>query len=348
MFLSELPRDIIRLIFTFTAILDVINTTILNSKTIWFRSIRTNIRERVFNVLHDCGLDPVVFFAHVCQDRGYISGSFLLELIMGSDQFVSSDIDVYIVAKDRDFFSPLHQYLFERSTGLTSAKGKMLSQEETKRISNIVTGGGKWGLGGGGVDETKQEVFESHYPGLDNPVRWFQKHTYRITSVYNYHMRNGRIIQVISLTLNRYPNAEIEHFWDYPQHFDFRICQSQYDGQKFRLPHIEDVRLKQLTFTDSFRKQVQLYSPSKRLNHEARVVKYIRRGFHLTQSIQYSKLYDVIEHQEPFPVIDPRDESIFHSSTTRPVAEEEWGSLLLKRDRNDDEDDEPGAKRFKP
>ncbi len=330
MLLSELPLDIIRVIGSFTAILDAINLTILNSKTIALRSIRTNIRQQVFKVLKDCGLDPIVFFSHVRQDQGYISGSFLLELILGSDQFVSNDIDVYVVAKDRDFYSDLHCYLFEISTGMTPNKDKRLSSEETRQISSIVTGGGRWNNEGGRVDGTKQEIWEAHYPNLDNPIRWFSKHTFRIVSVYNYKMRNNRVIQVISFALNNPPDRDIENFWDYPQHFDFRICQAQYDGVSFRLPHMEDVRRKQLTLTDSFVKQAGLYSRDKRNCHEARVRKYESRGFHLTRSIQYSQLYNVIEKQEPFPIIDPRDESIFNSSTTRHNSRDRMGISIGK------------------
>ncbi len=191
----------------------------------WKRLIPTKLN----NLLTDCGLDTPTFWDLLRQAHGTVTGSIFLELMLGCDEFQANDIDIFVRhnhwpdrRRESKYFrySPLHQYLFQVSTGLRS-------DPSIKYHYNI----------------TAHLVHEVEHPESDVNDHIFPVTEFRakILTVDNYTMPNGRRLQIVAWDFEGTSWPLFTH-----KQFDFGICASTFDGVECRLAHLLDVAQKRL------------------------------------------------------------------------------------------------------
>lgn len=248
-------------------------------------NIKQLFQSNMDQLLEGCGLNLKEFYLLLQKESGIITGSIHIENLLGQDTFQANDIDVFVKKSDKNqMYSPLHQYIFEVSTGYKSHP----SIHYTKKV----------------YKEYRQKIKRSLTELLVEPE--FQKHEYKnglsfynakanwsICSVETYKMpKNNRNIQIITLLTD--PNL---HFFDqrawsldipldtYVQsYFDFRCCTSTYDGQSYHLRFLKDVVYKSLIVDDNYLELAKFFPPTRELKHLERIEKYKIRNFKLCDS----------------------------------------------------------------
>jgi hypothetical protein len=251
-------------------------------KKIATRVIQTRINEIVHQVM---GPRFDEFYTLLKQHDGYITGSILLQLLMGS--FKANDIDIFIqdptdccATCNKPHITPLHRFLFEISTGEPSIPGKQWrGNSELVRCTRKVD-----------MSETNSHLQKITYTGGIQFIK--ERRIWQITNVYTYVIQNVNV-QVINVASNICGKKFVMSDF-IPQHFDFSICTSHFDGDRVVLHNLHNIYNRQIVVNPEFVRRTMFFNDYVEQHHKGRVKKYQDRGFTLDKKLPYGKYFKVL------------------------------------------------------
>lgn len=232
--------------------------------------MRKEVRRRMMQFLQGIFESSLSQFLQLLQvSRGWISGSVFVQLLLGADRFKAGDLDVFVPKNklSTEWHTPLERLLFECSTGLPSAQGRVLSSRERGGVNKLVRAR---------ASERNQEHFEFESYEVMNTCMVLRVSRSRIKSLCNYKI-GPQNVQLINL------HSELDALDD----FDFECCMSRFNGVELHLHEPWQIARRLLVPTDAFLQRAQFFETKDTLRHCERLTRYKDRGFQLAKTIHY-------------------------------------------------------------
>lgn len=313
----QLPRDVLLHLFLFLNLDDWCHYRQLSQE----HAIATQrlggfvqgvIRDRMLRFLMTL-LGEVTFHKFMlalATSKAVVSGSIFIELLLGSDQFTCSDVDVY-VPLGIGSFGDVHKCMYEDITGCEWKRGAKPSGDAQMHLSAW-----SWLTSSGWGSEHMQSITTTqHYNNMItvNTDPWISQLWSYVPqhSVYVHQDSVSIPIQVIGIRSLKYRKwierrvtcGLANYFID--QCFDFTCClgkmmvEKTKDGSliaSFVLPPVADLNRRLLVTRPVFEHRMSFASPGMLQRYkEHRVKKYQERMFVLTSNISrfgcnYNKL----------------------------------------------------------
>ena len=256
-------------------------------------------------------IDVSRFWNLVQNVNGQVTGSIHLQILLGTDQFKSNDLDVFIMEDEHQYqlrpddfknYTPLHSFLFEQSTDMISSAGTLLTKTQRKLANRNV----KFGI----IHVNELRIVEKKYES--NCISQNVQTVYQIRNVYTYQMKKrfrkkapGLKIQVITIrTPKMRPivqgTEDCKTFIaSYIQsRFDFTISMSMYDGEIYKICNVLDIYNRFLTLTDEYQSRVTLFNDVQEISHKRRIAKYEQRNFRLFHKLVYGENLKFLRNDE--------------------------------------------------
>jgi hypothetical protein len=202
------------------------------------------------------------------RENGEIGGSIHAQLFL-ENHFKSHDIDVFVYGKEKQGFSSLHTYLYDKCKGVESILKDF-------RHSN--------------PDYVYQD---SHSMHDDRVSDYFHVgHAYRVISVWNYLFVCDSECKRITIQVVTIESTEEQNYVPMYKRIqndigDFSIVQSCYNGKCYNVRGLVDLFHMRLVCSETFLIRASLFKKIAIEKHLKRVEKYIARGFKQDVSIQY-------------------------------------------------------------
>jgi len=250
-----------------------------------FAWIKKRTLHSLYTIFNAIPFDKAAFFEHVRQCNAQVTGSIIMQALLGNDVFHAKDIDVFMLMQGprvdgADFDTPLHKYLFECATGIKVTPGQAFTLLEKQHIDQHVRC-----LTTEFVHEEKNSGYTTMVMNLLREVWQYQIGTHQI--------------QIITVgpaigeeELKQIPNSPyVRRFRDgmncetiqnyITQCFDIRMATSFYDGKILCLNHITDLFDRCLVLQSYFFHRMQHCDAGDLEIYNKRLAKYFARGFHL-------------------------------------------------------------------
>ncbi len=218
---------------------------------------------------------------------GIITGSTILQMLIGEKKFKANDLDVFMCFEPK--YSSLHRLCYFLSTGLESIPGGTprdeLEEKQQLIIREKIKTVGKEMIG----TEMPFEFLSRTYACGTTVV--FPQHI-SIRRIRNYSiMKSDGIahkIQLIEVGA-RDERKGISLLEQYISQFDFRCCTSRYDGTRCILQSLHDVLSRKLVLTQGYRMRTPFLTDYAQTAHLKRIKKYVERGFSVASCESKSK-----------------------------------------------------------
>lgn len=245
-------------------------------------------------------------FVAMSASHAILSGSIILQVLLGKDIFPANDCDFFLPMykrEDPELYTPLHRFLYQLSTSRPSIRGKPWTiadhNEELKTISFPTVDDN--------IHPVSHKIRVSTYRDI-NQVNTI--HDPRISIVIDYKMPSGIKIQVVSLASRTVDDTALANaFID--KSFDFtctmaKFCIATRESDESKLTHLtlppfSDIYQRRLVLRKEFERRMMFASPESIAHHRAtRVQKYMERGFVFFGYATTGLYYDALK-QIPLP-----------------------------------------------
>jgi hypothetical protein len=254
-------------------------------------------KERFWRLLGQTNLNIERFTQVLQEQKGEITGSIWIELLLGKESFEAGDIDVFVLGKDWDpnpktswesTFTPLHQLCYEAATNLPSSKDIQMTKSQRKRARRVVS---QQALEIHAMDKWNIDEYE-----IDNLIERsseFSK-SLSIRNVYEYDL-GVKKLQIIGLLPLKHTKAHYGVTTFIQTQFDWKCCMGMFDGRRLKLSDVIGIHQRLLNCGDEYLKRAQFFYDWQRASHEKHLAKYRFRGFTLGEIVpQCGRLQKVL------------------------------------------------------
>lgn len=288
----KLPLVLWTLVFEFGNLDDWLNVMYLSRhhfkllKPQMFKFIKITMKQRLLKYVNDVeDFDSNNFWQLLQKYNGQITGSIHLQLLLGSDQFESHDVDVFIARENNYFFSELHQFLYERSTGYISKPDHVLTDHQRKKAAKFVHTCEN-------PDIITDQPIEVTYSDVNVKMRCF-KSSHKICGVYEYKIENVtfQVITMVEYDEKQHSKkcSNIPQFIE--NSFDIECCKSRFNGDKLVIRNVVDVYQRKLAISQEYQQYVKFFNCFQTERHQNRIQKYVNRRFTLVSKLHYGQFY---------------------------------------------------------